>query len=532
MATSITYGSYSFPTPIPLFSEEDTSIKFEGELDHSAIRVNLVGYLTGADLSSLDSQKMQMINGFLNEYEDLTITVENESKVCPSAFVESIEFGESDLTSFLPYSLTALYYSGESFSEYFRVTEPQNSWSYSENKNKVVSATHSVSAKGIKVDSTSAFDNARSFVNSKLTNGYEDVSLFNSSSNGFLKSRTENIDKKNNVYGVTEIYDYSTSDRPISDSGVVSLSTSISYNVDQELSVSVQGSVQGSIDSNTGSQVGLLTTGNFTPAQATDVAINALVNSYSDYETGVYEFVSDGPSSFNYDLETGANLLNFSFNFSNPENVDLINGNVVHKHSVSIGLTKDSSLANVSVNGSLAYQGISVISNTGVYEEGPVFLAVTGAFETIDPYNIARTALEDFVDIATGYKFNSSYLDSTPKNFSITKDPIEKTLNYSYNYSNNVDLSQGQLNNLSLSIKDTVPIQLNSVQETISGVQASLVASRKIGQYSVSSSCSNQGDDLDTLKTIVSGYCSGSDIISESFSTGQNSISYNLSKYY
>jgi hypothetical protein len=294
----------------------------------------------------------------------------------------------------------------------------------------------------------------------------------------------------------------------------------------------VQGSVQGSIDSNTGSQVGLLTTGNFTPAQATDVAINALVNSYSDYETGVYEFVSDGPSSFNYDLETGANLLNFSFNFSNPENVDLINGNVVHKHNVSIGLTKDSSLANVSVNGSLAYQGISIISDTGVYEEGPVFLAVTGAFDTIDPYSIAKSALEDFVDIATGYKFNSSYLDSTPTDFSITKDPIEKTLNYSYNYSNNVDLSQGQLNNLSLSIKDTVPIQLNSVQETISGVQANLVTSRKLGQYSVSSSCNNQGNDLSTLKNLVSGYCSGLDIISESFSTGQDSISYNLSKYY
>ena len=60
MATSITYGSYSFPEPIPLFSEEDEVVKVGGLLDHSAIRVNIIGFLTGSDLSGLDLQKMQM----------------------------------------------------------------------------------------------------------------------------------------------------------------------------------------------------------------------------------------------------------------------------------------------------------------------------------------------------------------------------------------------------------------------------------------------------------------------------------------
>jgi hypothetical protein len=148
MATSITYGSYSFPEPIPLFSEEDEAVKVKGVLDHSAIRVNLIGYLTGSDLSGLHLQKMQMVSGFLNEYQDLTVTVENESKTCPKAYVESIDFSESDLTSFLPYSITALYYSGESFSEYHKVQDPVNSWSYAEDENKIIIATHNVSAKG------------------------------------------------------------------------------------------------------------------------------------------------------------------------------------------------------------------------------------------------------------------------------------------------------------------------------------------------------------------------------------------------
>ena len=199
MATSITYGSYSFPEPIPLFSEEDEVVKFGGLLDHSAIRVNLVGFLTGSDLSGLDLQKMQMISGFLNEYEDLTITIENETKTCPRSFVESIDFGNSDSTTVLPYNLTALYYSGETFSEYFGVTEPQNSWSYEEGDNKIVTATHTVSAKGLKVDSEDPFNNARKFVTGKLANGFENIALFNSGDNAFLRSRTENVDKKSNV---------------------------------------------------------------------------------------------------------------------------------------------------------------------------------------------------------------------------------------------------------------------------------------------------------------------------------------------
>ena len=62
-----------------------------------------------------------MVSGFLNEYEDLTITIGNETKTCPCSFVEGVEFGQSDSTTVLPYNLTALYYSGETFSEYLEL---------------------------------------------------------------------------------------------------------------------------------------------------------------------------------------------------------------------------------------------------------------------------------------------------------------------------------------------------------------------------------------------------------------------------
>ena len=537
MATSITYGSYSFPEPIPLFSEEDQVVKLAGLSDHSTIRVNLIGFLTGSDLSGLYSQKMQMVSGFLNEYEDLTITIGNETKTCPCSFVEGVEFGQSDSTTVLPYNLTALYYSGETFSEYFGVTDPQNSWSYDEGDNKVITATHTLSAKGLKVNSEDPFNNARTFVEGKLADGFENIALFNSGDNAFLISRTENVDKKSNVYGVTEVYSYSAADRDnsarsYSDSGVVDLSTSISFSNDSQLSIAVNGSIKGSIDANTGTQVGLLTTGNFTSAQATDVAMNALVNSYSNYESGVYSFVQEGPTAFNYNLNTGANLLEFSFTFDDADKVDLINGNVLHSYVSSISLSKDSAVSSVSIQGDLKYFGTLSIDSTGEFENNARFQAIESALSEVDQYSIAVSAIQDFSGVATGYEINSSYIKVEPESFSISKDPVENIISYNYNYNNQIDFSTGQLKNLSLNIQDKQPLVINSVQETISGFQAAEVISRSLGNYSISATCDNDGSKLDTLRGLISGYCTGVYVISESYSTGQNSISYNLAKYY
>jgi hypothetical protein len=532
MATSITYGSYSFPDPLPLFSEQDEPVILGGLYDHSAIRVNLIGYLTGASLSALDLQKMQMISGFLSEYQDLTITVENESKVCPKAFIEQLEFQSSDLTTFLPYNISALYYSGESFSDYYKITEPQNSWSYSEGDNKIITATHTVSARGLKVDDGDPFDNARDFVTGKLAGGFEHIGLFNSGDNAFLTSRSENIDRKTDTYGVTEVYMYSASDRPISDSGIVSASTSISYGADGEFSVTVQGTVQGSMDANTGTQEGLLTTGNFTAEQAIDIALNSITNSYSDYESGVYSFITDGPSSFSYELNTGSNTLSFSFAFNDADNLDLINNNVVHKYTTSVNLSKDSSITSVGVNGELLYRGTLAIESTGDFANNARFSAIESAYSQVDPYAIAKTAIEDFTGIATGYNFNSSYINPEPQNFSVTKDPVENKLSYSYSYLNSIDYSTGQLRDFNMTISDDKPLQKVAVQETISGFAASLITSRSLGKYSVAAQCNEQGDKLDTLKSIVSNYCEGSYVISESYSTGESSINYSLSKYY
>lgn len=533
--TSITYGSYSFPDPLPLVAEEDQAIVVAGNYDNSEITVNLVGYFTGSDLSGLDLQKMQMTSGFLNEYQDLTITANNESKVCPNASVKSITFNESDLTTFLPYSLSLVYYSGETFSDYFGVAEPKNTWEYQEQENNTIVATHSVSARGLKVDSSSELENARSFVKGKLEEGFSNVAIFNiPNGDAYLQSRSENIDKKSNTYGVTETYLYSTSQDTIFEDieGIVNVNSSISYDINEGLSVSLQGSVQGNIDANTGSQNGLLSTGDFTLEKATEVVLNTIVNSYSDYESGVYSFVLDGPTSYSYELNTGSNTLGFSFQFSDPENLDIINGNVVHTYSTSINISKDAPTAKISVQGQLRYKGTDIISDVEEFEDNIRFQAIETAFSEVDPHFIAYEAMSDFTGVASEYEFQSSSINTGSVNFSINKDPVENMLNYSYNYNNQVDLSNGDLTDFSISIQDKKPIQLPQVQETINGFAAQTVISRTLGEYSISSQANDNIDKLQDLKTLTQKYCSGLYKISESYQTGSNNISYSLSKYY
>ena len=536
MPDSITYGSYSFPEPLPTFSESDTPIIIAGKYDHKSIDINIVGFITGSNLRELHEQKESMISGFLTEYQDLTATIDSDTRVFDKCLVNSIQFQKSDLTTILPYSVEISAYENETFSEYFGVENPENNWSYEEEDGKIIKATHTVSAKGVKVDSNSCFTNAKNFVTANIGN-FEFIGLFNSGDTAFLTSRTENVNRKDNTYGVTEVYSYSTSDDIISDKGVLSASTDIQYSRDGDLSVSVQGTLQGDIDAYVRNEG--LTTGDFTPENATHIALNSVINSSSNYEQEVYTFLSGGATSFDYTLDTGANKLDFVFRFENPENLDFISGTkVLHDFEVNIDCNKDNPVSAVGVQGSLKYHSSDLsISSTGDAEiENVRFKAVSGAFDFFTGhsgiYNLAIGALDELSSVAEDYDFTSTYLRKEPVSISIKKDPNQNVISYNYSYDNSIDYSTGKLTDFNATITDVVPIQKNSVKETVNGYNASLIIERTIGTYSISASANNSEDHLDDLKSLSAILCSGSDKISDRHSVNPNNISYNLSKYY
>ena len=114
----------------------------------------------------------------------------------------------------MPYSVSFTSYTDRSFSEFFGITNPVDNWSFDEQEGKITQATHNVSAVGVKVNATAALVNAKNFVDSRIT-GFTNLSLFQTGVTGFLISKNESIDKKDDSYSVTETYKYNTSENPL-----------------------------------------------------------------------------------------------------------------------------------------------------------------------------------------------------------------------------------------------------------------------------------------------------------------------------
>ena len=529
---TITYGTYTFPSPSPFVAETNNAVFQSGQSDYFLDQINLVGNFTGENLSGLVLQKRQMISGLLSEFQTLKITGSSEGKIYSGAKPISISFSDSDLTTILPYSVSFEAYSSGTFSKFFGVVDIQDSWNFAEQDGRVSNASHTVSARGLNLgNSVSALTNAKNFVSGRI-GGLENISLFQTGSSAFLRSRNEKIDNKASSYSITENYIYSTTQNTLRDglSGVLEADTSISLDENGKVSVSLNGTLQGSIDSNvTGA---LLTTGHFTPEHAKEVATNAVASSLSDYETGTYSFSNRGPTSYNYTLNTGSNSLNFSFQFSDSSNTEQT-GNILHTKSASVSASKDDANTKVSLNGELRYNSdSSYVSETGDPTSSPQWLDLRKELSGIDFFSLATEALIDFTGCATGYQISGVYLNETPLESGVNKNPFEGTISYNMTFDNRIDLSSGELTGLKVSIQDDRPIQISGIKPSIAGFATQNVKERKIGLYSVSASCDGGTGLLPTLESNVGKYISGVFDQSKSESVGDNTISFNLSRYY
>jgi hypothetical protein len=527
----IIYGNYAFPDPLPLIGESDEPIYISGLLDHKINKIDLIGNLTGLNLSGLHLQKMQMISGLAIEFQNLIIEAGNSNIEYDYCKPISITFQESNLSTFLPYSISFECYTNNGFANYFGVKDVENKWSYNEEDNKIISASHVISAVGVKVDGNQPLNTAINFVNSMKSNGFQNLSLFHSGSNAFLVSRNEDINQLTNKYSITENYKFSTSQQPYSNSGIVQVSTSIGYSRGQALTVSVNGSIFGSMN-NIYTNSNTLTTGSFTPAQATQVATNAVISSLSSYEASVYSFISRGPKSYDYTINNNENKIDFSFVFADSDN-EFQTGNVLHTYNAKISSSKDSSLVSVSVDGQLQYNApFSIYFNSNDPVSGQRFKEINSVFSGISPYNIANKSLIDYSSVATGYKIKSSSLNVTPVNFSINKDANIPTISYSYQYDNRIDLSSGEFKNLDFKISDKKPVSIVNIKESLSGFAQQTTINKTLGEYSISLQAEESGNKLSGLKQFAEKYTKGLYEIDKNESISNNSITYTIKKYY
>ena len=541
MSENVTYGSYTFPSPTPFVGYGVSPVYIGGKLDHSVESIELIGNLTGQNLSGLHLQKMQMISGLMSEFQNLTISHLDSNTGFNFATPESISFNDSDLTTVLPYSASFICYESGDFSEFMGITEPVDTWSYNQTDGKITNVTHTVSAKGLKIGPSDPLQNAIDFVTGRAT-GCRNISTFQTGSDigsdkkTFLVSRLEDINKKSNIYKITENYKYNTYEEgSLTDKGVFTSDVQIAFDKDAGLKVDVKGQIQGAFDANKKDLGGLVTTGLFSTGQATEMALNAVASSLSDYESGSYTFIQRGPSNVTYDIDSGSNIVSFNYSFTDPENLDQ-EGDILHKKRATISASKDKSTIDVNVNGEISYNGISKIIGTGDPATGERFKEIdsfySGVIENSGFLNLATEALQDFRGDATGYHISGNYLNQVPVSKSITKSPQNSVISYSVGFDNRADLSSGTLSGLKVNVTDKKPLRVSGIQPSVAGFAKQLLISRTAGEYSVSASCEADTGDLRQLIDVVSGHMTGFYTFDKSNTVDDETISFKTSRYY
>lgn len=449
MSRLVTYGGYQFQ-PAPFFSLNDSPIFLSGQFDYVAQSISLVGQLTGCDLLSLKSARQNLIDACSSGFQTLTIGNTGFTYAKPVG----INFQESKLTKILPYEITFEAYQNNEFSQFFGIIDPVDTWSYKEQDGRTISATHTVGGKAVKTsaDSLAAVKN---FVNNRLK-GFDNLSIFHSGDSKILVNKVETLNRLSNSYEVTEEWSLSSAlfayDRA---DCLVRPNSKITFD-GQNLSVSVEGVMNGGIS-------GSISTGYFSPDDAKDYAKNATAKFKSLIEDNLYDQVFRGPNTYSYDVNTGANSINFSFQFSNPDNPNT--GDVIHTFDLTFDCNKETPYISAQLKGNVFYDSYKDIFLTGAPEISTRYQKVDAYFSGINHYAITQQYFNYFKE--SNLPYLEDPLNTRYESLSINKKPFEASIDYSFSYSNKLDMFPNILLNSEVTIGYEHSISKYSINETI-----------------------------------------------------------------
>lgn len=517
MSVSITYGDFTFPTPLPFVGIGESPVYISGEMDHSIINISLVGQITGCSLSDLKTSKTSLIDGLSSGFKTLTVGAASY----PYAKPISVSFQDSNLVKSIPYNIDFEALEEKDFSQFYGIEDPIDVWEYSEEEGRRVAATHTVSARGVKTSATDSLQVAKSFVDGRL-NDFENLSIFFSGDNVIKNSSSESINRASNSYSVVESYSLSQSLSSDISGVIVRPSCRISYSNDS-FSASVDGTIEGGI---TGAVV---QTGYFSPENATAFLKDSVNRFKTEYENLLYGEILKGPQSYNYDVDTGANQISFSFDFRDP--TDFRTGEVIHDFSTSFSASKDDGFVNASINGDVKYDSTNDIFTGQAPEEELRFQKVQEFFSGVDEFSILQKHFSYFTGVENPYykgPLNDKFIKKN-----ITKSPHESLINYSSEYSNEKDLFSGLFRNAQLTVNTDYPIPNFKIQETIDNsfsVQETYDSLKKVGvnfngtlEEGVSTN-----EALSYLDFFMTQYSGQNSLVStDSLETGSNRISLN-----
>lgn len=551
MAVEIKYNGAKFPDPQPFVAIGDTIEFVDGKIDYSVLSIDVIGQITGANLGELELGRRYLTTGLAKGFKTLEIGTTQYTFAQPN----SLEFDNSNLASVLPYqanfTVREKLANEDSTTLYTGLSDLQDSWSFSEQENNIVEATHTVSAKGHKISAEDPLIAARRFVSGRINNHlgnpdnhqFVNFSVFLSGQTGFLMSRSEQVDRVESKYGITDTYNLSISEEDIFDSGILQTESQINWTKDGGLAVSLRGSIKGGL---TGYGYPAIGTGMFTVDDAKSYASRAVERSKSDFESTAYGTVFQNPRTFEYEVDDNANTINFNFEFVDPD--DPRTSPVKHEYTTNIRASKDSNVVEIDVDGELFYDATDKLFDIFNPETGARFLAVSGEFEKVNPYSIARRTISVWVGteanpVITGYMSDFNSINPTPTAYTVNKSPFEAKISYNASYNNNPDITTGSLENVDISFDKEYSINTVSAKPTIGNYFAVQSGYYTIPEVSVSASAeiktgASAQESLDLFENIVEDYIekysfTGSGVFtSKGYATGIDNISINRSIIY
>jgi len=398
--TKIIYDSFDFgDQPTPFLSSQENFLKY-GENFGSEESYSLNGQLTGRDFNDLRSEQLKLISGFSKDFGIFIVKdfkpYEAEVMVRSGVKIDSIDFGQSKYNKIIDYNISFTAYPVDYFGDNYGVIDPQESWSFEEGNDGIVSISHLISAKGIETPQADSYDKS-----SSLQNAIDYVRQRTGSTQTFisphfickdsdyslnLNSLQESIDRVQGTYSVTESY----SSDLYGNSGILRYSADIDSSIDAPNSISIKGRLEGSI----GDPISIIRN-RFLTYDWFSTASEFLTNQFGSTSIGQEPLQKD----ITEDLFN--NYINFSYSFGDDESIrDQV------RVDTNISINSGTSLVSVSVGGSITSSADKSI-RSGL---------IQSAFEDINIF-----------DIANG-EFNAFFGGNAPKSLSnrVTADSFSR----------------------------------------------------------------------------------------------------------
>lgn len=238
------------PQPTPLVGVEYADIYY-GERWGQQETFTLQGQLTGCSYSGIVQAQRDLLNRFNKSFQTLEIwqqtgALSNLVYSKPFTEVQSVTFPQSRMFGAQEYTVTLTCYPSGLFSGAWGILDPQDTWDFKEQADATLDVTHTISCKAFNTSAgnNNAIDNARTWAFGRTgtnTTIYPILISGVSPTNFCLLSQTENIDRFNGTYSLTENY---TNDLARTGYGVIRYTADVQSG-NNLVTVSLNGNAQG-----------------------------------------------------------------------------------------------------------------------------------------------------------------------------------------------------------------------------------------------------------------------------------------------